>query len=135
MEEKQHGYFGDDFLANLHWDGSEWVKTENVDLEDLEKQDGELLLYHNNEQPYMELTFTPVNTFSIYNDDGTIVEFDTDTGEVTFGENFSMSETARVFWECLGKSKDHPDPDALWDEYCKMGDAHANFDQAMKVID
>ena len=81
------------------------------------------------------VAFTVPNTLHIWNDQGTLVEFDVDTGEVTFGEHFTMSETAKIFWECLGKSLNHPDPDALWAENTNLKKATVNFDEAMKVVD
>lgn len=84
----------------------------------------------------ISLTTAPMS-FDIINDNETLVSIDMETGEVEFGENYTPSEAAKIFWDSLGyfHPKNCTCEDVFIGKVEKLWNLrHKTFDNAMKVI-
>ena len=96
------------------YNGEEWVAVTMPvtlkDLRDLEKkaEEADQLLYYDAEAKMemapSEFAFTSVEPsydFNIFHEGETLISMDVRTGEVTFGENYTLDKASRVFWESV----------------------------------
>lgn len=73
------------------------------------------------------LTSAAPSTIVIYDHNEMIVELNTKTGEVKFGNNYTFDKASTVFWQCLGLSCPTIRP-----EFKKR--SFAEYDNAMKGL-
>lgn len=78
------------------WLSNEYVVNNLTEYNEYVKNDPKELALNDNK--------VIANKMTICNDNEALVEIDTTTGEVTFGENYTLDETSRIFWKSLSLS-------------------------------
>ena len=84
------------------------------------------IVFMDSSDTLLSLTTAPMS-FDIINDNETLVSIDMDTGEVEFGENYTPSKAAKIFWDALGV---HHPYSTKWDTH----EEETAYDSAMSLL-